>query len=740
AVQAEMQPAIPGSIWVIQSWGGTPNSSLVAGTSIEHTLIQQLISDLSTGEGEGGGFRTYQGRPWTWNEISNFGGNNGLYGNLRVIANLPNQLLGRSDLGRFSGLGTFMEAIELNPIYFDLLTDMVWRTESPDLNSWLNAAIRRRYGASNSSAELAWALLRDSVYDLPVFQFGVTDFVMAARPGPNVSKARLWGDNRQYWNPYDVYRAAELMMEAAPELGNQESFRSDLIDIIRQAVNDHTFAVYREMMQAYNAGNNNRFEQEAARLLTAMEQLDALLASHPLWMIGPWIADARAKSSDPQIQDLMETNARQLVTTWTQQNNPDLNDYASRSRSGLMRDYYKNRWQIYINDLRGGSTNYSGAGFEQSWRSDRSVTYPTQPTADTIQVANQLWSAIGADMAATSADAGRWAWTLSQGGATETLTWDVTELITRPTRLAVGFDYRAGAHAMQIDQLELLRNGEPIAIDTHNGRTGSFDTDHFYSLTFDSSHTAGDTYTLRATVSGDGGGDSTGVLQITVPGPVNNADVVGRYRRNSVVIGQHETIDLNADFTVVHYRDGLPTTDYLGHTWQQSNGLIAISDPDGVVVSYHTLTSTDDLSSDDGLMPRLALTTSVSEWAQSRGLGAPNDTIEADPDGDGLDNFIEMALGTDPTTATPQAWSADFQSDLGNGNFRFQRPKNHQTVGFLYTLEESSNLENGSWKPVPSAVIQAQADPLDPSLEQAIIQMADPAPAPRFYRLKVSAR
>lgn len=743
AVQSAMQTALPGSTWVIQSWGGTPNSSLVAGTSIEHTLIQQLISDMATGEGEGGGFRTYQGRPWTWNEISNFGGNNGLYGNLRVLANLPNQLLAPTNLGRFSGLGVFMEAIEVNPIYFDLLTDMVWRTTPPDLESWLNDALRRRYGSSNAGAEQAWALLRDSVYDVPVFQYGVTDFVIAARPGPNVSKARLWGDNRQYWNPWDVARAAEKMVAAAPALGSREGFRFDLIDILRQTLNDHTFAVYQEMMDAFNAADSARFETEAARLLAAIDHLDALLATHPQWMIGPWIADARAKSADPATRELMETNARQLVTTWTQVDNPGLNDYASRSRSGLVGDYYKHRWQIYIDDLRDalagtGSGNYSGVGFELGWRSDRSGTYPTAPSTDTITVANQLWADIGADIMATAEANGRWRWILTQGGATETLTWDVTDLISSPTRLAVVFDYQAGAHALQIDQLELLRNGAPIASDTHDGWTGSIDDDHAYSLAFTSAHTPGDTYTLRATVSGAGGGDSSGILHVSVPGFADDDSFTGRYRRSTGSAGQHETLDLNADHSLQRYVDGSPVTTYDNHTWQQTDGLLEIRNGSGTIVSHHTLTDPDTLTTNDGWMTRLATAVSVTEWAQDLGLSAPDDAADADPDGDRLTNLTEMALGTDPRIPDGNPTTASFDTAAGTLDFSFNRPALHRTLGFHYTLQTSPDLAEDSWGPVIPDAVTIVAHPADPALEVVTITAPLSSHATAFYRLAVS--
>ncbi len=742
AVQTSMLNALPESTWLIQAWGPNPNSNLLSGTNLHHTIIQQLISDMTTGASDGGTLRTFDGRPWTWNEISNFGGNNGLYGDLELIANLPDLLLAPNNLERFSGLGIFMEAIEVNPIYTDLLTDMFWRTSSPDLNTWLNDLTRRRYGAANSKAEDAWALLRDSVYDVTVFQYGITDFIIGARPGPNVFRARQWGDNTRYWNPWEVTQAAEKMMAAAPTLGSAETFRFDLIDILRQTLNDYTFAVYQKMMTAYSSGNSAQFEVEAARLLNAFDHLDALLATYPQWMIGPWIADARAKSTNVATQELMESNARQIVTTWKQVDEPGLNDYASRSRSGLVGDYYKQRWVIYINDLRDalsgtGNGNYSGVSFELGWRDDRSVSYPNTPSTDTITVASQLWANIGSDIIAEAETLGRWSWSLSNGGATEAISWDVTDLVLEPTRLAVLFDYQSGAHALQIDQVTLERNGNPIAIDTHDGWTGIEDFDHAYSLSFTSDHTPGDTYTLVATVSGSGGGDSNGVIYMTTPGHVSDASFFGRYRRYSVVIGEHDTIDLNADYSLQHYEDGTPTNTYENHTWQQINGLLSIHDSNNNVISYHTLTTPDTLTSDEGFMLRLPVATTVTEWAQSLGLNSPDDAPEADPDNDTFSNTMELALGTDPLTRTQEASAAVFATDGSSLTLNFKRPLLYQTFGFNYTLQQSSTLAPASWTAAPLSNTVVTPHPTDKSLEVVDFTTLTSGKK-KFYRLQIN--
>ena len=72
AVQGAMQKASPGSSWVIQAWGGNPSRELLAGTDPRHALVLQLTKDMAGGEKN---LRTFDGIPWVWCELANFGGN-----------------------------------------------------------------------------------------------------------------------------------------------------------------------------------------------------------------------------------------------------------------------------------------------------------------------------------------------------------------------------------------------------------------------------------------------------------------------------------------------------------------------------------------------------------------------------------------------------------------------------------------------------------------------------------------
>lgn len=48
------------------------------------------------------------------------------------------------------------EAIEQNPIIYELMAEMGWRSTSFDLTKWVQDYARRRYGSASSSASQAW--------------------------------------------------------------------------------------------------------------------------------------------------------------------------------------------------------------------------------------------------------------------------------------------------------------------------------------------------------------------------------------------------------------------------------------------------------------------------------------------------------------------------------------------------------------------------------------------------------
>lgn len=167
AVVAPIRAADAEGVWLMQGWlfqspfwtyaaaeaylAGVPNSQMV---------ILDLWAERYPVWSR---FNSYFGKPFIWCMLHNFGGNRAIYGNLSTIATAP--LAARSTPGStMIGTGLTMEAIEHNPVIYELMNEMGWRSVSPSLPDWLNEYAVRRYGGYSPSASAAWQILLDSHY------------------------------------------------------------------------------------------------------------------------------------------------------------------------------------------------------------------------------------------------------------------------------------------------------------------------------------------------------------------------------------------------------------------------------------------------------------------------------------------------------------------------------------------------------------------------------------------------
>ncbi|NJM15612.1 MAG: hypothetical protein HC896_09800 [Bacteroidales bacterium] len=86
AIQAAMQKARPGSVWVLQGWWQNPDGRLLAGLEKEHALVLDLFAEGNPQWERRG---AYNGMPWIWSILQNFGGNVGMFGRMQTIGSEP---------------------------------------------------------------------------------------------------------------------------------------------------------------------------------------------------------------------------------------------------------------------------------------------------------------------------------------------------------------------------------------------------------------------------------------------------------------------------------------------------------------------------------------------------------------------------------------------------------------------------------------------------------------------------
>ncbi|XP_064895316.1 alpha-N-acetylglucosaminidase isoform X1 [Columba livia] len=397
AVFRSMTGADPEALWLMQGWlfQHQPDfwqpaqvRALLHGVPLGRMIVLDLFAESKP---------VYQwtesfyGQPFIWCMLHNFGGNHGLFGTVEAINRGPFAAR-RFPNSTMVGTGLVPEGIEQNDMVYELMNELGWRQEPLDLPSWVTRYAERRYGAPNAAAAAAWQLLLRSVYNC-------TGVCVNHNHSPLVRRPSLRMDTGLWYNASDVYEAWRLLLSAGAELGASPTFRYDLVDVTRQAA--------QQLVSDYYVSIRRAFQSHALpELLTAggvlvydlLPELDNLLSSHSLFLLGRWLESARAVATSDQEAEQYELNARNQVTLWGP--NGNILDYANKQLGGLVLDYYGVRWSLFVSalveSLNSGSPFHQDQFNQAVFQVERGFVYnkkryPAVPAGDTLDISRKLF-------------------------------------------------------------------------------------------------------------------------------------------------------------------------------------------------------------------------------------------------------------------------------------------------------------------------------------------------------------
>ncbi|HLR94374.1 MAG TPA: alpha-N-acetylglucosaminidase TIM-barrel domain-containing protein [Jiangellaceae bacterium] len=432
AVYAGMTAADPDAVWVMQAWpfhyhrqfwtagriaavtGAVPDGRL---------LLLDLWAEHAPVWDDGRGIKH---TPWLWSAVHNFGGRFSVHGDLHDLARdlggvLDAARVDDAQVGRLVGTGLAMEAIENNPVFYELATDLTWRT--PDVATWVGDYARQRYALTEAApstiaaATRAWDLLLTTLYrpgasrstpspliarpweaDPPFArQRSAGEFLDADAPvavSANIdaeSEPRVEGDL-----PAIADAAAHLLevarVQPGPEVG------SDLVDRLTHLVAQRCRAVIRAASAAAQAGEVDGVAHQGEVLARALADLDRLAATQPDRLLGTWLTQAARWGRDESERVTLVRDARRLLTVWARQDS-GLHDYSGRHWSGLLADFYAPRWQLWIDylaqvaihgtDTDPGQFRSAVVQLEETW-ANKATIGEAEPRGDLIEIAAEL--------------------------------------------------------------------------------------------------------------------------------------------------------------------------------------------------------------------------------------------------------------------------------------------------------------------------------------------------------------
>lgn len=404
SVYRAMSNADPKATWVMQGWlfysdrkfWKQPQvKALLDAVPDDHMIVLDLAAEI-----EPVWKRTdaFYGKPWIWNMLHNFGGNIALFGRMDVVAHAPAAALNDTASKRMEGIGLTMEGIEQTPVLYEMMASNVWQNKPIDIDKWLRQYQLDRYGHVNQYTEQAWKVLHNTVYSGGHIIRDGAESIITGRP--TLDSSTTWTHTILNYKPKDFLPAWDAMIKAIPTCGSSDGFRYDLVDVTRQALANYALPLQRKWVNAYKEKNIADFKKYSVAYLGLISDMDALLATRKDFLLGPWLADARAQGTTQAEKDIYERNARDLVTLWGDANSP-LHEYSCRQWSGLLNDFYKTRWQkffVVLNnalqqgkeaDLKGFDTSIRE--WEWQWVNSHKI-YPIQPAGNSIVRAKAIYN------------------------------------------------------------------------------------------------------------------------------------------------------------------------------------------------------------------------------------------------------------------------------------------------------------------------------------------------------------
>ncbi|MEU8483027.1 alpha-N-acetylglucosaminidase [Streptomyces sp. NPDC048641] len=395
-VEKALQKAHPGATWVILGWEANPLPALIDAIDKKRMLIVDGVSDRFTTVTDRE--KDWGGTPYAFGTIPNFGGRT----TIGARAHIWNEkfFAWRDKAGSaLTGTAFMPEGTDRDPAAFELFSELAWTDGKVDRAAWFSGYADFRYGGRDADARAAWSALHDTAYQhTAVERSDAHDSLFCARPDLAANRAAEYAPRALAYDPGRFDAALSGLLGVAGGLRSSAAYKYDLVDVARQALAHRSRQLLPQLRAAYARKDRDAFRSLATLWLKLMRLSDDVTGTHPAFLLGPWIDDARRLATSDGERAEFERTAKVLITVWGDRATSDpgnLHEYANREWHGLMSDFYVPRWQKWLDALEDALATGSAPAavdwyaFEEPWTQERK-DYPLRPVGDAYKTAARV--------------------------------------------------------------------------------------------------------------------------------------------------------------------------------------------------------------------------------------------------------------------------------------------------------------------------------------------------------------
>ncbi|KAL7288863.1 hypothetical protein TKK_0016835 [Trichogramma kaykai] len=397
-IYSAMSTVDPDAVWLMQGW-----LFVHSGFFWTKDRVKTLLSSVPTGrmiilDLQSEQFPQYEkldsyfGQPFIWCMLHNFGGTLGMFGSVDILNRRVIEAR-KMENSTMIGTGLTPEGINQNYVIYEFMLETAYRKEPANLYQWFADYAERRYGRVDNIMRISWQGLGLGIYNYSNVINIRGHYVITKRPSLNI-KTWYWYDLREFlliWENFVLFTNATDV---------NDLYRHDLVDITRQSLQITADFIYGDIVKAFEAKNVTELAEHSSRLLELFDDLEEILASSPDFLLGRWLDEARKAAPDAYMRANHEFNARNQITLWGP--NGEIVDYANKQWSGVVADYFRPRWAIFLEALQRALRTGDKFSAQKVKRlifrevelpfSYSTKEYPTQPIGDSEQIAMKLYS------------------------------------------------------------------------------------------------------------------------------------------------------------------------------------------------------------------------------------------------------------------------------------------------------------------------------------------------------------
>ena len=427
----------PDAIWSFQGfavvgWDTPEQASHLKGFIDSAPPNKFVIMDMAYHYGQWTQWKnaSFFGAPFIWTALHDFGGTDGIKGDMHRVNGMPFDALDAS--ANVVGIGATPEGIDQNPAFYEFLHDQPFRDRPfENLLDYMADRALRRYGVPEQEQDArnevasSWALLSQTLY---ATDRNVKDFTGVSHLNPSADD--LFKKDRATPTQFmcKVYKAWDHLLQAAennPSVwrdGENEPFRYDLINLGREVMAQISTPMALNFTASTQVDPLVRHDiwSTTFRYTEVLYDLDTLVATDSAFLLGPWLQMARhlgegrddcaspfQDDESNDCSDFYEWNARSQITTWNPTGPNDTKipggpiDYAGKHWAGLVKDYYGGRAkelaQQALHDCDDGVPLNATAVAERfarhahTWTTSTQPSYSNHPVGDPLAVSRKLF-------------------------------------------------------------------------------------------------------------------------------------------------------------------------------------------------------------------------------------------------------------------------------------------------------------------------------------------------------------